>query len=257
MAPPQVNLNEKPPAEASLGGDQRDTGKKEALLSALTNRYNDVANDPLPEKKDGEDSAAGAVIVTVDRRRPLPSEQERRRRKRCRIACCASLSFLLVLLLALGTVCLVHRMRHRKGWRSYCGTKDGDKVPEHVTVNHEHQLIYVKPDRHSKHAVEMLHEYNRRLIAYKNVTSKKCYLDRLDETFEEGYGRWQAYEEVVHKQNHTMRVFSQKIDVQVVEHIADVHIFEHCGGKEYEYHWVMEVTEEEIQMHPNVEYITV
>lgn len=216
--------------------------------------------DPLPEKEDGEkNSSSASVIVTVDRRRPvaLTLAEQRRQRKRCRIACCASLSFLLVLLLALGTACLVYRSKHRKHWRATCGTKDGDRVPEQVRVDHDNKLIYVKPDHHTDRAMEMLHEYNRRLIAFKNSTAKVCYLDRLDETFIDGYARWQGYEDSVHMQNHTLRVFPQKIDIQVVKHIADVHIFEHCGKEEYEYHWVMEVTVEEVRMYPNENYITV
>ena len=34
----------------------------------------------------------------------------------------------------------------------------------------------------------------QRLIAFRNATSNTCYIDRLDETFEEGYARWQGYE---------------------------------------------------------------
>ncbi|KAL8599078.1 hypothetical protein ACOMHN_006887 [Nucella lapillus] len=258
MAPPQVNLNEKPSAETS--------------------------QDPLPEKQDSP------VIVTVDRRCPSTSAEQRRQRKRCRIICCGSLSFLLVLMLALGTACIVYRMKHKKKeWRTWCGTKGSERLPEHVSANHEKRLIYVRPEHHDGSEVAVLHEYNRRLIAFKtprpiitiitiitiiiiiivlimslmrliafkNITSKKCYLDRLDETFEEGYARWQGYEEKIHMHNHTMMVFAQKIDVQVVRHIADVHIFEHCGGKEYEYHWVKEVTEEEIRLYPARKYIRV
>ena len=82
--------------------------------------------DPLPEKKDAP------VIVTVQRTRGrcgMLTAEQRRQRKRCRVACCASLSFLLVLLLALGTACLVYRMKHRKvrlcvywgGWGYHAG----------------------------------------------------------------------------------------------------------------------------------------
>lgn len=228
MAPPQVNLNEKPPAQDS--------------------------QDPLPEKTDAP------VIVTVQRtqgHRELLTADQRRQRKRCRVACCASLSFLLVLLLALGTACLVYRMRHRKGWPSSCGTKDGVRIPEHVTVDHDKQLIYVKPDQPTNKAMEILHEYNRRLIAFRNITANTCYIDRLDETFAEGYARWEGYEETEHKQGHTLRVFRQKINVEVVKHIADLYIVEHCGGETVTYHWVMEVTEEEVLRSPDDTYITV
>ena len=55
---------------------------------------------------------------------------------------------------------------------------------------------------------------------------------------------WVSLQETEHKQGRTLRVFPQKIQVEVVEHIADIHIVEHCGGETITYHWVMEVTQE-------------
>lgn len=55
---------------------------------------------------------------------------------------------------------------------------------------------------------------------------------------------WVLLQETEHKQGHTLRVFRQKINVEVVKHIADLYIVEHCGGETVTYHWVMEVTEE-------------
>lgn len=34
----------------------------------------------------------------------------------------------------------------------------------------------------------------QRLIAFLNATEQTCYIDRLEETFSEGYARWQEYE---------------------------------------------------------------
>ena len=34
----------------------------------------------------------------------------------------------------------------------------------------------------------------QRLIAFRNSTANTCYIDRLDETFAEGYARWQGFE---------------------------------------------------------------
>ena len=52
-------------------------------------------------------------------------------------------------------------MGYVQGWPSSCGTKDGVRIPEHVTVDHDKQLIYVKPDQPTNKAMEILHEYNR------------------------------------------------------------------------------------------------
>jgi len=220
MAPPQVNLNEKPPAQ--------------------------VSNDPLPEKE----GAPPVVVTSVPLRRCGVTAAQRAQRKRCRIACCTSLTLVLVLMMALGTACLVYKMRHKKFWRSWCGTKDDRHIPEHVTVDHEKRLIYVKPEHTTQHAMEMLHEYNRRLVAFRNGTAHRCYIDRLDETFEDGYARWQGFEESEHKQGRTLYVIPQKVEFDVVKHIAGVHIFEHCGSTRVEYYWVMEVTQEEMKLKP-------
>jgi hypothetical protein len=48
-----------------------------------------------------------------------------------------------------------------QGWNSYLGTQEGDNIPEHVTVDHGKQLIYVKPTTQTPKAMEVLHEYNR------------------------------------------------------------------------------------------------
>ena len=227
MAPPQVNLNEKPPA----------------------------SEDPLPEKKGGEWEE---VTVAVEGQRVADQHAAiiRRQQKRRRMACCVSLSFILVLMLALGSACLVYRLKHKKHWRSYCGTRDG-RIPEHVDVDHHNRLITVRPEHPAKDVMEVMHEYNRRLIAFKNTTSKVCYIDRLDETFEDGYARWQGYEEREHVKNHTLRVVKTPIDFEVVRHIAGVHIYAHCGQQQVQYFWVMEATEMEVTRHPDRKYIKV
>lgn len=180
----------------------------------------------------------------------------RRQQKRCRLACCVSLSFILILMLALGTACLVYRLKHRRGWRAYCGVK-GDHVPEHVEVDHDKRLITVRPEYEAQNVMEVMHEYNRRLIAFKNNTEGVCYIDRLDETFEDGYARWQAYEEKEHQPERHLRVVPTPIEVEVVKHIAGINIYAHCGAESVEYHWVVMAVEIEVTQHPENKYIKV
>jgi len=229
MAPPQVRLNEKPSSDGFM--------------------------DPLPEKKDSSDAPP---IVTIDRprtQRCYMTAAQRRQRKRVHIACCLSMIVILLLLLGLGTSLLVYRMKHRESWASWCGTSDGDRVPEHVHVDHENQLIHVRPDQHAPQAMDVLHEYNRGMIAFKNSTSNTCYIDRLEETFAEGYSRWLDFEDNEHKQNHTLRVVPEPVQIEVVKRFAGVHIWEHCGQETVEYYWAIEVTITEIK--PGDKYIVV
>lgn len=220
MAPPQVKLNEKPHLDGFM--------------------------DPLPEKND---TCESPVIVTMDRPHSLRylTAEQRRQRKRCRIACCTSLTVILLLLLGLGTAFLIFRLKHKKGWGLACGTQDGSHIPEHVVVDHEKQLIYVKPVEQTTQVMEIIHEYNRGMIAFKNSSANNCYIDRLDETFAEGYTRWQQFEDSEHQQNRSLRVVPGMIQIEVVKHFAGIHIVEHCGGETVEYYWAMEITETEIQ----------
>merc|ERR1711963_1095325 len=116
-----------------------------------------------------------------------------------------------------------------------------------VTVDHDNQLIHVKHEQDQQNALptmEVLHEYNRRMVAYKNVDKKVCYIDRLDETFSQGYERWEAYENKARDEK-TMRVISKvPIEQIVVKHVLDVHIEEHC--RDASHFWVMEINEQEI-----------
>jgi len=90
----------------------------------------------------------------------------------------------------------------------------------------------------------MGHEYNRKMVAYKDVDMKKCYIDRLDETFETGYQRWEAYEKTDRTDGKILREISQPIQEEVVQHVLDIHIWEHC--KDSKTVWVTEIEEKEI-----------
>merc|ERR1712238_236554 len=106
------------------------------------------------------------------------------------------------------------RRHHRSRWS--CGNSYG-KMPEHVTVDHHNRLINVHHD-HDKdantNAMEILHEYNRKLVAYKDTDVK------------------------------TLKVISQPIEIDVVRHVLDKHITLHCQDSKSV--WVMEIDEKEV-----------
>jgi len=218
MSPPKVNLSGKEP-------------------------LHNVSDEPLPEKQGPLDIPA-VVTVETDRRVQLRRECQRQRARR---VICGAAMVIIVAVAALGTMALVHRLRrhHRKYWS--CRNRNTN-LPEHVNVDHHNQLIRVSHDHDDNtktNAMEILHEYNRKMVAYKDLDKKVCYIDRLDETFEAGYERWQSYEKDDHKDKKVLRVLSkQPIEVDVIQHVMDVHITEHCRDSRSV--WVEEIEEKQV-----------
>jgi len=203
-----------------------------------------VSDEPLPGK--GDDLEFPAVITVETNQRANTHRVEYQRQRVRRLMCGVAL-LIVFSVAAFGTMALVHRMRrhHRKHWSCSYGRKH---LPEHVKVDHDNQLIRVHHD-HDKdtqtNAMEILHEYNRRMVAYKDVDAKRCYIDRLDETFEAGYEKWESYEKTNRDDQKTLRVISkQPIEIDVVTHVLDIHITEHCRDSTSV--WVQEIDEKEV-----------
>lgn len=231
MSPPKVNLATKQPLQ---NVDLSDEGTQEK-------------SDPL----------AMPVVVAVDTLpRVTPNYQsEQWRRQRARRMVVGVAMIIIVTVAALGTMALVHKLRrhHRRHWT--CSGPRDYRMPEHVSVDHANRLITVKHDHDDNlktNAMEILHEYNRQMVAYKDVDKKVCYIDRLDETFETGYERWESYEKSK-RPDRTLRVISQPIEVDVVKHVMDIHITEHCSDSKSM--WVMEI--EETQVTADMEIVRV
>jgi len=207
---------------------------------------NVVSDEKLPEKWDNLDLGPAPAVVTVEssHRRVLGQRQQCQRQRTRRMACGIFL-IIFVAMAALGTMALVHRLRRHHRHRWSCGGKYG-KLPEHVQVDHKNRLIHVKHDHDSNantNAMEILHEYNRGMVAYKDTEAKICYIDRLDETFESGYERWESYERTG-RDAKTLKVISQPIQIEVVHHVLDKHITLHCQDSEAK--WVMEIDEKDV-----------
>jgi len=227
MSPPKVNLAGKEPLHT-------------------------VSDEALPEKGDGLEFPA---VINVETDRRAQSHRRDCKKQRARRVACGIALVVIVAVAALGTMALVHRLRrhHRKNWTCRYGN---NKMPEHVNVDHMNKLISVQHDQDQDtqtNAMEILHEYNRGMVAYKDVDRKVCYIDRLDETFEEGYERWESYEKTDRTDKKALRVISQPIEVDVVKHVMDVHIYAHCTDAKSV--WVMEIEETEVTADMEVIYV--
>jgi len=220
MSPPKVNLAGKEP------------------LQNVT-----VSNENLPEKSDGLEFPA---VITVESNRRIQVDRQEQRQRARRLMCGIAM-LIIVTVAAFGTMALVHRLRryNRKHWSCKYGK---NQLPEHVEVDHHNRLIHVHHDHDENSktpAIEILHEYNRKMVAYKDVEKKICYIDRLDETFETGYEKWESYEKSNREDQKTLKVISdKKIEAVVIKHVLDEHIWLHCQDSVSK--WVMEIEEKEV-----------
>ncbi|CAG5115213.1 unnamed protein product [Candidula unifasciata] len=149
------------------------------------------------------------------------------------------------------TIVNVLRRHHRLDWK--CLAYKG--LPTNVHVDSDNQLIHASHDHDADtdtNSMNILHEYNRHLVAYKDVDSSTCYIDRLDETFEEGYQRWRSYEEG-RNSSQALKVISQSIEVEVLQHIGDIHIYAHCQNAQS--FWVKEIDIREVTTEMRVVYV--
>ncbi|GFO42106.1 hypothetical protein PoB_006861100 [Plakobranchus ocellatus] len=219
MAPPKVTLASKTPVEEP------------------------VVSETLPEeKKDKLDVAAINVCVPEAGSRFIRARQARQQRHR---VMCGIAVIIIVVIAILGTMALVHRLkRHHHRRRMEC-RYGKNKLPEHVKVDHDNHLIYAKHDHDRMEetpALHLLHEYDRRLIAYKDEDKNICYIDRLDETFEDGYARWLTYERHGRSSGKMLaQVSPVPIQKEVLMHVGDIHIYAHCENATS--FWFMEIHE--------------
>jgi len=212
-----------------------------------------VSDEPLPEKGDGLEFPA---VITVETHRRTEGRREEMQRQRARRLMAGVAMLIIVSVAAFGTMALVHRLRryHRKQWSCSYGNRH---LPEHVKVDHDNQLIHVSHDHDDDtktNAMEILHEYNRKMVAYKDVDRNICYIDRLDETFEAGYEKWESYEKNNREDRKALKVISSApIEIDVVTHVLDKHISMHCHNSQAK--WVMEIDEKEITKQMEIVYV--
>lgn len=207
--------------------------------------------DDLPLDK--EDGPATPSVITVDaeqRSRRLRFQQKQRK---CRLVV-GFITIMMVIAVATAlTFTLVKFLhKHRKSWT--VPEKNGQT--SNVVVDDDNHLIHAKHHHHDAKGknvcMESLHEYHRQFVAYRDCSSLVCYIDRLDETYEVGYARWEAYE-TDGRDSKALKVIGKPIEIEVLRHIGDIHIYGHCqNGTSY---WAMEIKETEITTEMKVVYV--
>jgi hypothetical protein len=206
--------------------------------------------DELPEKKTGDEGTPSIITVDPDRRARSVRQQAKKGQRRI-IFCTIILLLIVAAAAAVTFTCVKFLHKHRSSWK----VPSSAGLTTDVTVDDDKKLIHTQhKQENAEHVVVMaiLHEYSRHLIAYRDVSNSTCYIDRLDETFEVGYQRWESYETEGRKPKALKVISPQPIEVEVLQHIGDIHIYGHCvSGNSY---WVMEIEETEVTTEMRVVY---
>uniref|UniRef100_A0A0B6YWX9 Uncharacterized protein n=1 Tax=Arion vulgaris TaxID=1028688 RepID=A0A0B6YWX9_9EUPU len=202
---------------------------------------------------DNGDGAEFPSVIFIETEHRARNFRRQLKRQRCKRVICGVTLVITVALAALLTLIIVNvvRKHHRTSWKC----KSGKGLPTNVRVDNENQLIHASHDHDDQSqtaAFEILHEYVRHLVAYKNVENDTCYIDRLDETFEQGFVRWNSYE-TGDKYPQALIVISQPIEKEVLLHIGDTHIYGHCNSSKSL--WVKEIDIEEVTSEMTVIYL--
>lgn len=230
MSPPQVNFSEK------KDSDSTSTQSKEEV------------KDVPSEKGDDFDCLDFSNIVLSEAERRAYEHRHghhhHHHNHRGRNRCICGMVF--VIILAVAAVVMIplalkwRHKRHHHQEKFSCG--HGSKEYK-VDIDHDLQVIHAHkvPDGN----MHIIHAYKRRVIAYKKGEHGVCFIDRLDESFDEGLMRWKSYKNMVLWDIKRFQVLSPKpIDIKVLEHFTDRHIFELCrDGKSV---WVKEMDIEEV-----------
>ncbi|KAK6169634.1 hypothetical protein SNE40_020637 [Patella caerulea] len=141
----------------------------------------------------------------------------------------------------------LYKHEHKKDKFDSVSKVHGRKIPEHIHVDYNNQIIYASNDADGEiDGLVALHNYDKKMLAFKDLTNGRCYIDVLDETFEEGLTFWSAQE----GKERTLvtryfRYIREPIDLDVLRTFAGQHIADHCAGVPS--HWIVVISKEEAE----------
>ncbi|BFZ09852.1 hypothetical protein BsWGS_12891 [Bradybaena similaris] len=205
---------------------------------------------PLDNKEDGTD---GPAVITIDAEQRARRFRQQKKQKKCRLVV-GFLTLMIIIGVATALTFTLVKLLHKHHRSFTVPEKNGQET--NVDVDDANQLIHAhhhhQTDQGETVVYSILHEYYRQMIAYRVVNNSVCYIDRLDETFEVGYARWEAYQNGC-RDSKTLKVIGKPIEVEVLRHIGDIHIYAHCqNGTSY---WAMEIKETEVTTEMRVVYV--
>ncbi|KAK6183096.1 hypothetical protein SNE40_010641 [Patella caerulea] len=129
---------------------------------------------------------------------------------------------------ALGSVALYHHMNRPEEYDTET-LYNGQHIPEHARVDYVNRITYVNTTRYGEVlAGNNLHDYNRKLLVFKDVTNKVCYIDKLEGTFEEGVALLAQKTRSTPTPIKHVHTSNEPIHVDVLRKFAGDTIADHC-----------------------------
>ncbi|KAK6194575.1 hypothetical protein SNE40_000187 [Patella caerulea] len=87
-----------------------------------------------------------------------------------------------------------------------------------------------------------VHNDNKTILAFRDFTNGRCYINVWDETFEKEMGFWSAQESLVTGYFHYIR---DLIEPNMLIHLVGQHIADYCHGLRS--HWIVIICKEEAE----------
>ncbi|KAK6172631.1 hypothetical protein SNE40_016247 [Patella caerulea] len=158
----------------------------------------------------------------------------------CIIAACVVVALLIIVAIPFGFAAYKHHLFDNEEYET-TAIADAYQIPEHIHVDYQNELIYVNNKQIGPiDALTALHNYDRKLLAFYDLTTNRCYIDRLDETFDEGLKFWSSHAGKTRiPQKVRFDYTPEPTNRDVLRKFAGVEIADHCRNATS--HWMINV----------------
>ncbi|KAK6172632.1 hypothetical protein SNE40_016248 [Patella caerulea] len=174
-----------------------------------------------------------------------PEDTERTFAKRsthrvCIVATSVVVALLIIAATTFGAIAYNHHLFSKEEYKA-SALADGYNIPENIHVDYHKELIYVSNKQVGPiDALNALHNYDRKLLAFYDLTTNQCYLDRLDQTFDEGLKFWSSHagkNRILPKVRFDYT--PEPINQDVLRKFAGAEIADHC--RNVTSHWMINI----------------
>ncbi|ESO88949.1 hypothetical protein LOTGIDRAFT_228913 [Lottia gigantea] len=210
----------------------------------LNNKEKNIDGESIPE--------AVFVDQKSELNRATVQRRECKRRRKCKAGLICLAVVVVALIVALPILVLHMRRHHRGVFSRWCGTKDYDRVPEHVRIDDQRKLIFVNGTKTGKYdAFNAVHDYDHKISAFRHAQTKRCFMDPLHKSFNDGVREWDREDDDHHgrKGHHDkhsgkpVRYFKalDPTEESVAQSFWGQHVVNHC--KDHKFHMLKPLKE--------------
>ncbi|KAK6194795.1 hypothetical protein SNE40_000351 [Patella caerulea] len=159
-------------------------------------------------------------------------------KKYCLIAASVISAAVVITLGAIGSVALYQHMNRPQEYNTET-LYNGHHIPEHARVDYVNKITYVNNTQYGEVlAGNNLHDYNRKLLVFKDMTNQVCYIDKLEGTFEEDVALLAQKTRSTPTPIKWVHASNESIDGDILRKFAGDNIANHC--KDIPTFWVID-----------------